>query len=195
MTMEVNIVLIRDGAPLCPEGPFLSGNIPLGKDGKKIISEKVSNSVYPAVSRVYTDPCARCRETASLIYRIPALVVPIVHYDYSGLENMAYREAVGSDVFRTWARSVTACAIGNGEPPYLVQQRNILIFRGIVERLAEKYIPSAALVTHKTVILTVINRYLTPGFFYFYEDIPHGGGYLISFDIETETLKIKKNIN
>ncbi|MCL2056042.1 MAG: histidine phosphatase family protein [Oscillospiraceae bacterium] len=192
--MIIDLALIRDGAPASPESPFQSADAPLSECGRDALVKNKRGGVYPAVSRAYTAPSARCVETAVEIYRLPVVLPGISRYDYGGLEGMEYRKAAGSDIFRSWAGAPYAGAVGGGSAPYAVQQGNIRIFREIISELAGYGLQSAALVAHHTVIMIIINRFLAQGFLYFYEDIPYGGGYAVTFDTETEILRIKNKL-
>jgi alpha-ribazole phosphatase len=200
MEMLMEITFIRNGATARSlEGKFIGRtDEPLCEEGALYLYERVKAHCYPEVSRVYTSGYRRCRETASIIYpRLPALLESMMNtFDFGAFEGRSYNDLKHVTAFQDWAVQEEVRAFPGGEPPQQSMAVNMKEFVEIIDDLQHSMVDKAAIITHKSVILAVLNRYMLMGRRYTGEDIAYGGGVTVIFDTSNMTLTIKKkNMN
>lgn len=182
--MKLNIALIRHGEIENTAGRVsgADGN-PLSEDGKKLLREKCASKVYPETKHVYSSELLCCRETASLIYMLPVMVLKSLNAPYYGdFEGQASRGLFGDDSFQK-----TGALYESNE-----RAKNAL--REIGEEMQGINAGQCAIITHKMIILAILRRYCVPRSSYADWEVSFGGGYFIEFDSIKETAIIINKI-
>lgn len=196
--MKLEILLIRNGlTQYGKEGRCLgSENEPLCSEGIRRLKERLNGNQYPEVARVYTSAYERCRETAIIIYPrfLPLLVKGMEPFDFGVFEGKGYNELSSDARFAEWAGSEEITAFPEGKPPRQLLASNIKVFNDIIDDLEHSNVDRVALVTHRSIIYMILNRYLQPGIRYFGVDLPPGGGVRVEIITEHKLLRIKSLI-
>jgi alpha-ribazole phosphatase len=193
--MTLEITLIRNGCTAEEQEGRLIGVMdePLSEDGRQNILNRKKNNLYPKVGRVYTGPLRRCRDTTSLIYGFPALVLkgqcPL---DYGEMSGMKYVEMVEQEPFRQWAAADQVGSLAAGEQPYFSLAKGLREFRELTEEMGDLRITEAAIITHKAMISMILTRFRAPGNRYENWDIAYGGGCTVTYNPRLSVLKVKK---
>lgn len=190
--MELKILLIRSGSCSGEEALLSAPDKPLSPEGREEILRKAEAGGYPPVQLVYASALARARETANIIYpRIPAIVDPnLGAFNFGVFTGKSFEEVKEDQAFQAWASAENLLPPPGGEDPYLFAARCGAAFRGIAEEMRENSVSAAALVTHKSVIGAILQRYLVPRFPYEDWSTENGGGNALRYDTATLTASI-----
>lgn len=194
--MKLEIALIRHGQ-IRPEARLTGVNDePLGEDGKALIQAKSEAGEYPEAPIVFSSRLSRCLETAGIIYRnVPVVVLKELGApDYGDFDGKAYSELGADKNFAAWSNSVVAAACPNGEEPYAMLSRSAAVFGRIVDEMAAKGLERVAVVTHRMIIQSILNRYIVPRSNYTDWEILPGCGYLLRYDTIDAAVEILNKI-
>lgn len=193
--MKLEIALIRHGQ-IRPGPAKLIGvtNEPLGKDGAELIRNKSAAGEYPKVQFVYTSELLRCFETAEIVGGDQNVLLAVTKDlgppDYGDFDGRELSELAGDKRFAEWSNSVGVVACPNGEEPFRLLARSASAFSKIAEEMACKGLERVAVVTHRMVIQSILNRYCVPRSNYADREIPPGGGHLIRYDTVNMEMRI-----
>jgi alpha-ribazole phosphatase len=181
--MKLEFALIRHGRD---SGGRLSGteDKPMKAEHLRFVQEKVAQGGYPEVELVFSSGLGRCLETARIIYpKLPAVVLKeLLAPDIGLFEAKTVTELKGERAFEDWAASEEAREYPGGESPYAVSARSVEAFRLISQEMLAKGLLRVAVISHKNVILAILQRFYVPRNNYVDWHIPYGGGYLLCYD-------------
>lgn len=185
--MRLQIALVRNGMTASAQrGKYLGDTIneSLLETERLRIRQRYEVRLYPPAEIVYTSPLLRCRETVSQLYpHVPAFVLgDLAPMDLGRYEGRSFHQIVGDDQFAQWAKAPDLRPLGDGEAPYAFQARCTRVFRQIVDELASKGIAEAAVVAHRGVLESILQRFTTPRSYYKDWALEYGGGYLLEYD-------------
>ena len=194
--MKQYVVLIRHGGTKSGvEGRYVGTlDEPLLDSAKEEITNKANRGVYPRAEMVFTSAQQRCRETARLIYpMIPSIVMDrLGALDVGACTGRRYHEIAGDEGFAHWADNRQLLPLGQGEPPHLFYTRCMLAFQDIVREAVSKGVKTAAVITHKMVIVSLIQRFCIPRSPYKNWAVPYGNGYLLQYDTILKVARMKE---
>lgn len=184
--MELQIELIRSGLtasgksgkrPAIPDEELL-------EESKEALRKKAAARGPSEVRLVYASSTLRARQTAHLLYpNAPvAALNELRPMDLGVYDTMEYRDIAADKQFAQWGTRPELGAFSGGESPYVFQARCGRAFRKIVEEMASKGIGKAPVVTHRLVIVTILQRFCIPRSYYKDWEVPYGGGYVLLFD-------------
>ena len=192
--MTITVTLIRSGVTEAGlQGRFL-GIIdePLSEEGKTSLIWRAANGIYPGAELVFTSGRSRSLATARIVYpKQPAIVLrELEPYDYGEFAGRSYRELERDPAFVRWLSSSGAASIPGGEAPYTFTSRCAGGFRQIVREAECKGLGQTAVITHLSVIQSILRRYHIPRPLYQDWQVDFGGGFVTSYDTNTGTLTI-----
>lgn len=196
--MELQIDLIRNGLSVSGRSGKKPG-LPddgLLEESKAALRKKAAAQPQPHTQLVYAAGTLRARQTAGLLYPdIPAVILnKLQPMDLGAYQDMEYRDIAADKQFATWGAQPELGVLGEGESPYAFQARCVRTFRQIVAEMASKGIEQAAVITHRLVITTILQRFCIPRSYYKEWKIAHGEGYLLLFDTKQNTATIIGNL-
>jgi alpha-ribazole phosphatase len=181
--MKLEFALIRHGRD---SGGRLGGveDKPMSDFDKRFVRQKAEKGDYPEVELVFSSGLTRCRDTARIIYpKLPAILLKeLIAPDIGLFEGQSVSELKGREMFEEWAALTEVREYPGGESPYLVSARAVEAFRLISQEMLSKGLLRVAVISHKAVILAILQRFYVPRSNYVDWHIPHGGGYLLRYD-------------
>ena len=193
--MQLEFAMIRHGRD---NGGKLSGieDKPMSGADKRIVKERAGRGAYPEVELVYSSGLLRCRETARIIYpKMPAILLKeLLAPDIGVFEGKTAAELKGTAEFEQWAASPDAEAYPGGESPYAIYARAVAAFRLISQEMLSKGLLRVAVISHKAMILSTLQRFHVPRNHYVNWPTPNGGGYLLRYDTFLSNLEIISRI-
>ncbi len=141
---------------------------------------------------MFSSGLTRCLETARIIYpKLPAVVLKELFAPDLGLfEGKTVPELKETPAFQGWAASAELAVYPGGESPYAFYARALEAFRLISQEMLSKGLMRVAVVSHKAVFLSILQRYHVPRSNYVDWLIPCGGGYLLRYDTFLSNLEI-----
>jgi alpha-ribazole phosphatase len=163
---------------------------------KRFVQEKAERGDYPEVELVFSSGLTRCLETARIIYpKLPAVVLKeLIAPDMGLFEGKTVAELKGAAPFEEWAASAEAREYPGGESPYMVSARAVEGFRLISQEMLSKGLLRVAVISHKHIILAILQRFHVPRNNYVDWQIPHGGGYLLRYDTFSSHVEVVTKI-
>ena len=193
--MKLTLTLIRNGLTELDKGGVFIGleDEPVTEEEGQKIRTNAKAGVYPPVQLVYTSALSRCLSTSGFIYPyVPAIVLKeLAPFDYGSYTGKSYDQVAGEKDFQAWATAPYLTAIPGGEDPNQFQVRSSLALRNVATEMQEKEIERAAIVTHKRVIQSILQRFCIPRFYYGSWNIEGGGGYSLEYDTVALTARIR----
>lgn len=194
--MKLKIALIRRGETEKVAEKFLGAtDDSLSEKGKRIIREKCAENAYPTAKYVYSSEFSCSRETASLIYSSPVIILRELNApDYGDFDGRALPELLQDKAFTKWADSQTFEAFPNGETLYDASARAKNAIREIAAEMIMRKSEECAIISHKMIILAILLRYCVPRSSYTDWELSYGGGYLIEYDVIGATAKVIRKI-
>ena len=141
-----------------------SKDIPLNDTGMQHIRSLDENYVYPGAAAYFTSPMQRCKQTLGIIYPNvkPIDIDEFRECDFGEFEGLTAEELSGSKDFAEWLASDGNVAPPSGESGVEFGRRVCQAFEKIVEALMKTGIPSAVIMTHGGVIMTILAQYGLP---------------------------------
>jgi len=195
--MIVYAALIRNGETQGEkDGKHLG---PLDEDlspgGKKELEKRARERIYPDVELVYTGETRRCFQTVETIYPLtPAVLLKeLAPFDMGGYNSRTYHSIRVDEQFNRWAEQSDLEPLGGGESPHKFHARCRTAYLQIVEEMLSKGLEIVAVVTHRLVMESILQRFLSPAYKYKNWNIQNGGGYLLSYNTGEKTAKIEKD--
>lgn len=176
-------------------------NALLGWQDEELLTEEeerilalVENGIYPPVSRVYTSSLLRSRQTAYIIYRgiIAISLRGLEPYDYGEFEGItAIQLATGKET-KDFLFCDTMDTPPEGEAPYLFNARVSSTFKKIIREIEKTEEEAIAIVCHRTVINSILKRYVIPRSVQRSIDTDYGGGMQIEYSYRSGMAKTIK---
>ena len=192
--MEIKIALIRSGMTQSgKQGRYIgAADESLCKDGINLLEAKKQEGCYAEAGRLYASGAKRCIETAKFLYegQFIFLADGLSAYDYGDLEGKTYDEIQKDPQFEAWACGKSDRLPG-ADNPYPARRAAVAAFERIMSECSENEIGSAAIVTHRPVILAILRERCTPKYAYNNIDIEYGGGALLIYNDYTKSLCVK----
>ena len=141
-----------------------SKDIPLNDIGKEHILQLDEKFIYPGAAAYFTSPMQRCKQTLAMIYpnASPIEIDALRECDFGEFEGLTAEELKDSRDFAEWLASDGQSAPPSGESGVAFGRRVCQAFEKIVEALMSTGIPSAVIVTHGGVIMTLLAQYGLP---------------------------------
>lgn len=141
-----------------------SKDIPLNDDGIEQIRLLDENCIYPGAAAYFTSPMKRCRQTFGIIYPDvkPIDIDEFRECDFGEFEGLTAEELSGSEDFARWLASDGSSAPPSGESGVEFGRRVCQAFEKIVDALMKTGVPSALIMTHGGVIMTILAQYGLP---------------------------------
>jgi alpha-ribazole phosphatase len=169
---------------------------PMDAEHWRFVQKRAERGDYPEVELVFSSGLARCLETARIIYpKLPAVVLKELHApDIGHFEGKTVAELKGGSMFAEWSASADAREYPGGESPYAVSARAVEAFRLISQEMLAKGLLRVAVISHKNVILAILQRFYVPRSNYVDWQMPYGGGYLLRYDTFLSRVEIISKI-
>ncbi len=194
--MTITVALIRSGVTEAGLQDRFLGVIdePLSSRGETTLIWRASNGIYPGAELVFTSGRSRSLATAQIIYpRIPAIVLrELEPYDYGEFAGRNYRELEEDLEFRRWIANRCPAPAPHGEEPHAFAARCAVAFRQIIREAEGKGLQNVAVITHLSVIQSILRRYHMPRPLYRDWQVGFGGGFITHFDTTTGVLTISE---
>lgn len=188
------MIFIRSGITQSGrEGRFL-GRIdePLSKEGEMDLRWRAAHGIYPGAEIVFASGLTRARETAEIAYpQIPLILLKELEpYDYGRLSGKNYGELEGDEQFLTWQASGGAAILPDAESPEGFSTRCAAVFRKITREARQKGLSQMAVVTHLSVIKTILQKFHTPRPIYQDWHVGFGGGFAVRHNTASGALQV-----
>lgn len=194
--MILNIALIRSGVTEAGLQDRFLGSIdePLARDGEMSLTWRAAGGVYPGAELVFASGLSRSLATAQIVYpRIPAIVLrELEPFDYGEFGGRTFRDLEGDGRFAKWLEGKRSLPCPGGEDPNVFVARCNEAFRRILRETEQKGLSSAAVVTHLSVIKSILRRYHLPRPVYRDWQADFGGGFSTHYDTDTGSLTISE---
>lgn len=141
-----------------------SKDISLNDAGIEHIRSLDEHYIYPGAVAYFTSPMKRCRQTMELIYPDvkPIEINEFRECDFGEFEGLTAEQLSDSKEFAEWLASDGYTAPPSGESGVEFGRRVCQAFERIVEALMKTGIPSAVVMTHGGVIMTILAQYGLP---------------------------------
>ena len=192
--MEIKITLIRSGMTKSgKQGRYIGAtDEPLCKEGIHLLETQKQEECYAEAKRVYASGAKRCIETAKILYegQFIFLADGLSPYDYGDFEGKTYDEIQNDPNFEEWTCGKSDRLPG-ADDPYPARYAAIAAFERIISECSENTVDSAVIVTHRSVILTILRERCTPKLAYSHIDIQYGGGASLIYNTYTKSLCVK----
>ena len=192
--MEIKITLIRNGMTQSGKESRYIGitDESLCDEGMQLLETKKQESCYPVVKRLYASPAVRCIETAKLLYdgQLVVLANGLSPYDYGSFEGKTYDEIQNDPHLVDWVLG-QADRLPGADSPYPAKYKAIAAFEDIMIECSERNVNSVAIVTHRSVMLSILRERCTPKLAYNNIDLEYGGGVTLVCDIYTKSLCVE----
>ncbi|MGI6403704.1 MAG: histidine phosphatase family protein [Oscillospiraceae bacterium] len=194
--MTITITLIRSGATQTGLQDRFLGLVdePLSDQGRDSLIRQAANGMYPEAELVFTSGRSRSLATAHIIYpRTPAIVLrELEPYDYGAFAGKSYRELEEDEAFRRWLASPCLVSPPGGEEPHAFAARCGAAIRQIANETQRKGRQKVAIITHLSVIRSILRRYHLPRPLYWDWQVAFGGGFVTQFDTTRGVLTISE---
>jgi alpha-ribazole phosphatase len=169
---------------------------PLTEKDSNFLRRKALRGVYPRAELVFSSGLARCVQTADIIYpNVPKVLLRDFRApDYGSFEGLNAKKLMQREDFVKWASSCALESYPGGEDPYAVTARSVGAFVGVAMEMAAKGLTTSAIISHRQVIISVLQRFQIPRSRYTHWEIPHGGGYLLIYDTLSGQLSTERRL-
>lgn len=194
--MKITIALIRSGntwdGRQQGRGLLDLPDRPLQVSERERLALRAGDGAYTLVSRVYCSTFDCALETARIIYPGLELYRDGRLDDYCiGEDNCGDpQELRENESFTRWLGRGELSGDPPGESPHKFAVRCSFAARGIMADMASTGIGTAAIITHRMVIITMLDALCIPKGHYVRRSIACGGGYLLSCDSQHGTMEI-----
>ena len=183
----VRVALIRHGATESNRHKRYLGltDEPLSGEGISALLGRQAAGVYPSVTRVFTSPLGRCRQTAQILYPgIESEVVPeLRETDFGLFEGKNYEELTADgtlrDSYQAWVDSGGSLPFPQGESLAQSSERCSRAFRRLLPALGE----TAAFIVHGGTIMGILSACAQPRRAYYDYWRENGSGYLCRVEL------------
>ena len=141
-----------------------SKDIPLNDIGIEQIRQLDKDFVYPGAAAFFSSPMQRCKQTLGIIYPDvrPIVIDEFRECDFGEFEGLTAEELSGSKDFAEWLASDGHAAPPSGESGVEFGVRVCQAFEKIVDALMKTGTPSAIIMTHGGVIMTILSHFGLP---------------------------------
>lgn len=141
-----------------------SKDIPLNDTGIEHIRSLDESYIYPGAAAYFTSPMLRCKQTLGIIYPNinPIDIDEFRECDFGEFEGLTADELSDSKDFAEWLASDGSSAPPSGESGIEFGRRVCQAFEKIVGALMKTGVPSAVIMTHGGVIMTILAQYGLP---------------------------------
>ena len=141
-----------------------SKDIPLNDVGIENIRALDEEYIYPGAASYFSSPMQRCRQTLGLIYPNvrPIVIDEFRECDFGEFEGLTAEELSDSKDFAEWLASGGHSAPPSGESGVEFGRRVCQAFEKIVDALMKTGVPSAVIMTHGGVIMTILSHFGLP---------------------------------
>ncbi len=138
-------------------------DLPLTPEGVTALINLKNNINYPEVTRVYSSPLLRCRQTAKTIYPDnKVLVVPnLTEYNFGEFEGKTANELESRPEYLEWTSGKISCPPG-GEDNLEFTKRIALGINEVVRDMMENGCEEAAVFMHGGTIMTFLSTCAVP---------------------------------
>ena len=193
---QIKLALIRHGATLFNQEHRYLGktDASLSEEGRAALQRAKCAGRYPAAAYVFASPMKRCLETAEILYpEVQPIIIPQWReMDFGAFEGKNYRELQKDERYQAWIDSSGTLPFPEGESREQFVERCAEGMNRMRELLSEKknrQLPEAvSLIVHGGTIMALLSSFC--GGDYFTYQVPNGGGYLGSLDLEGEKFQI-----
>lgn len=187
----IEILLIRHGKTYGnTQGRYIGSRTdePLCEEGISLLKEKK----YPEVNCIYVSPMLRCVQSAAFLWqKRPEELITVSglqECDFGDFENKNYQELNNNPDYQAWIDSGGTCPFPGGESMDAFKARCLGAFEWIVKDVQEaeqkledkKATYRAAVVAHGGTIMSILERYGSPGQNYFDYQVKNGCGYILT---------------
>ena len=141
-----------------------SKDLPLNDVGIEQIRQLDEACVYPGAASFFSSPMQRCKQTLGLIYPHvkPIVIDEFRECDFGEFEGLTAEELTDSKDFAEWIASDGHAAPPSGESGVDFGVRVCQAFEKIVDALMKTGVPSAVIMTHGGVIMTILSHFGLP---------------------------------
>lgn len=139
-------------------------DLPLSAKGASELAAKMDEFDYPSVSRVYTSPLLRCRETADILFP-ETEIVPVEgmrELDFGDFENKSVDELINREDYKAWLKGGVDNRPPNGESLQEMTARVYSSIHQIIIDMMESGLTRAALITHAGIISNLLSCFGLP---------------------------------
>lgn len=160
------IHLIRHGLTEGNEKGLYIGNrtdLPLSPFGKKELINTRNETEYPVVSKVYTSPLLRAKQSAEIIYPgfTPKVIEELTEYDFGAFEGKTADELQETEEYKEWTSGkIAAPPLGESSSDFI--KRIALGFNEIVRDMMSEGITSSAAIMHGGAIMMLLSSCAVP---------------------------------
>ncbi len=195
--VEVGVALIRSGATRWDREGLLLGmtDEPMDAEGRHALSQRVSGGGYPKARLVFCSDRARALDTARLLYpSVPAIVqTGLRPFDYGDFTGRPYIALDEDTHFSGWIAGAHIKPCPGGGNPHAYWARCRQTFSDIVAEAQLKGL-GVVIISHLSVILTVLRQHCIPHPVFTDWDIPCGGGFTALCDPQSRALQLTGRI-
>lgn len=136
----------------------------LSEAGKKELSEKKEDYIYPKVQRVYSSPLKRCMETSSILFpdREIIAVNDLRELDFGDFEGKSVDELINRDDYKKWLKGGIDNSAPNGES---IQDMTVRVFSAlnqIILNMMSEDFTHCAIVTHSGIVTNMMTCFGIP---------------------------------
>lgn len=160
------IHLIRNGrTDSSASGRYIGHtDVLLSPEGVAEIHRLKNEAVYSQAEAVFTSPLKRCTQTAHAIFpdREPIEMRELMEYDFGEYEGKTPEQLADDEGFAAWLAGGPEAAPPFGESNAEFSARVCGCFAKIVEGMMKAQVPSAAIITHGGVIMTLLSAFGIP---------------------------------
>lgn len=132
-------------------------DFPLCKEGRRELRRLLAHYEYPDIEKLYSSPLRRCLETGEILYEgfTPCPVEGLSEFDFGEFEGYAVENLPDPEKFSRFLSGQASEDI-DAEDPKEFSHRVISAFDAVVQDIMRNEIPSAAVITHGGVIMTIL---------------------------------------
>jgi alpha-ribazole phosphatase len=158
---------------------------PLCEEGRRKLSDKKQEGVYPRAGRVITSPMKRCLETAELLYPdvIPEVYPEFRETDFGLFEGKSYEELMEDEklcpLYQAWIDSGGILSFPEGESMEETKRRCAGGFDKILTNLDS----DAVVIAHGGTIMSILQQCAASGGGFYDHQCDNGGGYLCRVEL------------
>lgn len=175
------------------EGRFIGCiDQPSHQDGIELLKNRARQRKYPVADAVFSSPLIRCTDSARAIYPYSEIIVleRLAAFDYGEFSGKSYSEIIADKQFAHWAKADQLAAFPGGEAPYAFFGRCGAALREIIDHARTKGLQKVSVITHKSVIEAILQRYSIPNSLYNDYNLDYGASLTAVCQIEPAALRV-----